>query len=191
MGNYRDSIWSIIHTVLPSGEPFDRALDFGAGDGWFARRMVERGKVRELQAVDVKERPNALYPMMIYGGGALPFSDRKFTFTYSIDVLHHCPDPAAQLREVLRCTGRYFLLKDHTYRSVMGRAQLCVLDELGNRRFGVPSLYQYQRGWAWDPVFSECGFTRRQLVHPAGCHGGILGALTNHLQFVALWERTS
>lgn len=189
MGRYRERIWEMLdQTLSPIGQ-IQTALDFGSGDGWFARQMLDQGKVKQLQAIDVKARDNALYPTQIYDGGALPFADRSFDLIYSIDVLHHCPDPEAQLADVLRCTGRFFLLKDHTYRSMLGRLELCLLDEIGNRRFGVPSLYRYQERWAWDRIFETTGFRSRRLIHPAPCHSGILGSLTNDLQFIALWER--
>lgn len=189
MGQYRERIWKMLDQTLEGTEPIETALDFGSGDGWFARRMLDHAKVKRLEAVDVKERPDSLFPVRIYGGGPLPFADRAFELIFSIDVLHHCPDPEDQIRELLRCAGRYFLLKDHTYSSQIGRFQLCVLDEIGNRRFGIPSLYRYQKDWEWDDVLRETGFVRRKLIHPARCHIGPLGALTNHLQFIALWER--
>src|SRR3954466_9734608 len=189
MGQYRERIWTMLDQVLEDIAPAEVALDFGSGDGWFARRMLDEEKVRHLQAVDVKERTGWLYPAQIYQGGRLPFADRSFDLTYSIDVLHHCPEPEVQLREVLRCTRQYFLLKDHTYRGPLGKLALCLMDEMGNRRFGIPSLYQYQRKWSWNAVFKESGFVRRTLIYPARCHVSIFGALTNHLQFIALWER--
>jgi len=119
----------------------------------------------------------------------LPFADRAFDLGYSIDVLHHCPEPRLNLCELLRCTGRYLLLKDHTYRSRAGWLALAVMDELGNRRFGVRSRYHYQRGWEWNAAIEEAGFSLEKLVHPAVCHSGLLGRTTNHLQYIALWRR--
>ena len=58
------------------------------------------------------------------------------------------------------------------------------------RILAVPSLYQYQRGWNWLPVIEAAGFRQVALVHPTRCHARVLGALTNGLQFVGLWERT-
>jgi hypothetical protein len=63
------------------------------------------------------------------------------------------------------------------------------MDEIGNRRFGVDSVYQYQREWEWLPVIEAAGFVLETLVHPAPCHEGLLGWATNGLQFVGLWRR--
>jgi hypothetical protein len=108
---------------------------------------------------------------------------------YSVDVLHHCSDPRERLLDLLRCTGRYLLLKDHTHTGVLGRATLAVLDELGNRRFRVRSVFRYQRGWEWFTTIEDAGFRLEALIHPAPCQGRILGQFTNRLQFVGLWQR--
>jgi SAM-dependent methyltransferase len=166
-----------------------RALDFGSGDGWFANEFGCGGLARDVVAVDVMPRELSYVQPLVYDGKHLPFADRTFDLVSSIDVLHHCPDPRASLREALRCTGRFFLLKDHTYRGLAGKLALCVLDEVGNRRFGVSSPYHYQRAREWFPWIAEAGFALRRLIHPAPCHRGVLGWATNRLQFIGLWER--
>lgn len=170
-------------------EPYTRVLDFGSGDGWFAKQFLDAGLTGDLTAIDVKRRDHVLVEPQIYPGGPLSFKDREFELVYSVDVLHHCEDPLAQLNELIRCTNRYLLLKDHTYKTAIGKYVLAVMDELGNRRFGIPSVYRYQNEMAWDAHILANGFKRVALVHPMGCHVGILGWLTNSLQFAALYER--
>jgi SAM-dependent methyltransferase len=189
MNPYRVRVWSILRDVLTGRGPFGTALDFGAGDGWFGRQMLDSGAVADLTSVDVQARPNTYVPIRLYDGNRLPLPDKGFNLVYAVDVFHHCPDPPAALADALRCAARYFLLKDHTYRTAVGRLTLCALDELGNRRFGVPSRYKYQRRWDWLPVIEAAGFRQVGLFHPARCHARALGAATNSLQFVGLWER--
>ena len=189
MNAYRKRVWSSLLEMIKLPEPYTRVMDFGSGDGWFAKQVLDAGLTRDLTPIDVKRRDQVWIEPQIYSGGALPFPDRAFDLVYSVDVLHHCADPFAQLNELIRCSGRYLLLKDHTYETVLGKYTLAVMDELGNRRFGIPSVYQYQRGMAWHFHLLEAGFIRSKFVHPLKCHVGILGGLTNSLQFVALYER--
>lgn len=192
MSSYRANVWALVRPLLEPLRPLDRALDFGSGDGWFTVQAREAGVAREVVAVDVQRRRSTLVEPLLYDGARLPFPDRSFDLVFAIDVLHHCPDPAASLRELARCTNRYLLLKDHTYSTPLGRLTLALLDEIGNRRFGVPSLYRYQRGWEWWPVIEAEGFRLRELIHPARCESRPpISWFSATLQFVGLWERVA
>lgn len=189
MNPYRRRVLDLFDGVLRPVAPIERSLDFGAGDGWFAASFVERGLARDVTPVDVQARPRTHANVTLYDGVRLPFPDGSFELVSCIDVLHHCPDPRASLEDALRCTGRFFLLKDHTFTGAPGRAALALLDEIGNRRFGIPSPYRYRTLSQWSAWIEDAGFARRALVHPANCHEGVLGWATNRLQFIGLWER--
>jgi hypothetical protein len=189
MFGYRQRIHSVLRTLLLPRVPFARALDFGSGDGWFASQFLQEGLLADVTPVDTFPRKQCYVSPMIYSGDRLPFADLSFDLTYCIDVLHHCSDPLGTLRDVLRCSKSYVAIKDHTYRSLAGRLFLCLLDEIGNRRFGVQSLYKYQQEWQWFPCFECEGFVLEELVYPAACHSKPLGWVTDDLHFIALWKR--
>jgi SAM-dependent methyltransferase len=186
---YRENILALAAPCLQHLK-VDSVLDFGCGDGLFASRMPALLRTSNITPIDVYRRPNCLVEPIIYDGGVLPFPDRQFDLSYAIDVLHHCKDPLTNLRDLMRCTGRYLFLKDHTYRTPAGYAALCIMDELGNRRFSIPSLYHYQKRRAWIDLIEASGFRRLTLIESPAVHTGLLGAATNHLQFIGLWERT-
>ena len=186
---YRERVLANIEQTLAPLGPITTALDFGSGDGYFCSRLRASGRFGAITPVDVVERAHSLVPPLLYDGGALPFGDASFDLTYAVDVLHHCPDPSFALDEMARCTKRWLLLKDHNCNGVVGDFALAVLDELGNRRFGIPSPGLYQRRWSWMKHLQARGFQRVAFVHPMKCHVGLLGALTNSLQFMALWQR--
>jgi len=188
---YRRRVLQLVRDLLEPYAPVPTALDFGCGDGWFAHSFQQERFAQAVSAVDVQTRRRCFVQPQMYDGVHLPFADRSFELVYSMDVLHHCPDPGQSLREVLRCSKDLLLIKDHTYSSTTGWMTLCVLDELGNRRFGVPSRYQYQRGWEWLAVIESAGFALQKLVYPAACHPRLLGLATNHLQFIGLWRRAN
>jgi hypothetical protein len=81
------------------------------------------------------------------------------------------------------------LIKDHTYSTRRQFALLCILDELGNRRFGIPSAYHYQRGFSWCDAIAGAKFSPMRIVHPVQCERGLLGRVTNPMQFIGLWQR--
>lgn len=189
MNPYREKVLSIMQELLSTVSPVQSVLDFGAGDGWFAQQLTQQETLPPITAIDVQERPQTHYPIAMYDGKRLPYDDQSFDLSYSVDVLHHCPEPTESLVELARTTKRFLLLKDHTYSSALGYWTLCLWDELGNRKYGIPSRYKYQRDWHWFTILESQGFRLRQRVHPAAVHHGWAGYLSNDLQFVALWER--
>ena len=188
MNPYRQRIVEQMAVALAPLGAIGPALDFGSGDGFFASELQKRLPLQSITPVDVVEREHSFVKPQLYDGKRLPFDDRSFDLAYSVDVVHHCPDPMAALADLSRCTRRWLLLKDHQHTSALGSLTLAVLDELGNRRFGIPSPYRYQRDWQWVRWIENNGFVRRAFQHPMRCHTGPL-ALTNRLQFMGLWER--
>ncbi len=132
----------MLDPILEAHGPLGRVLDFGCGDGWFASQVLAKQRARELVPLDVKRREHVFVePLVCAPDTPLPFPDAAFDLAYSVDVLHHCSDPFMQLDELTRVSRRYLLIKDHNYSSAAGRLALAVLDELGNRKFGIPSPY--------------------------------------------------
>jgi SAM-dependent methyltransferase len=188
MNRYRRAVWQIFQSVLAPVGPLSRVLDFCSGDGWFALQFRQCGQVGELVPMDVQRRDHELVEPVLYDGARLPCVDGEFEMVYSVDVLHHCPEPRDSLREALRCTNKWFLLKDHTYHKRLGYWFMCLLDEIGNRRFGVPCRYKHQHDWEWFETLKAEGFVLERLVHPAGCHTGLM-RFVNRFEFVSLWRR--
>jgi SAM-dependent methyltransferase len=186
---YRTRVVDLIRQALLETLPIESALDVGAGDGWIARELQRGGQIERVQAVEVTRRDSLFVEPVLYDGRVLPFNDRSHDLVYAVDVVHHAEDPLYLLREMARVTSRWLLIKDHTSRNRLDRCELFVLDQLGNRRFGVQSPGHYQREFDWLALLEVAGFHRRALIHPARCHTGAVGMMTNRLQFLALLER--
>jgi SAM-dependent methyltransferase len=190
MDSYREGVWRCLERLLEGNGRFSRALDFGCGDGWFAERMLSSGRAGMVVPVEVQLRRRSRVRPALYDGESLPFADRSFELVYAIDVLHHAPSPPACIAELLRCASDMVIIKDHTAKSPMERLLLAVLDEMGNRRFGVRSVYRYQRHWEWNSVFESAGFRLETLLHPLVCDPRWpLGAVTRNVQYAACWRR--
>lgn len=187
---YRDRTYALVRDTMRALGPIATAVDVGAGEGWYARSLMDDGVIGRCTPVEITRRALTLVEPVLYDGTRLPFDDRSVDLVYAIDVAHHAGDPVALLDDMARVARRWIVLKDHTFRTALGRATLAMLDELGNRRFGIPSPGRYQRGWEWLPPLAAAGFRPVQMVHPARCQTGMLGVLTNPLQFVAAFERS-
>ena len=92
---YRQRVLTEMVRILARLPPSRCALDFGAGDGWFAREFERTGHIGRVVPIDVRVWPGAITPSLQFDGVRVPFRDRSFDLVYAIDVLHHCSDPAA------------------------------------------------------------------------------------------------
>jgi len=187
LSRYRPRVTTILRALIHDLGPLDRVLDFGAGDGQYACTISRLSSIRSLSAVDVVRRKLSHFPVKLYDGVRLPYEDQSFDLIYAVDALHHCKDPISAIRELQRCTYQFVLLKDHVCWTKADRRILTILDEIGNRRFGIPSPNNYQQAWNWIETFDSAGFKMIRLIHPAACEWGPIGWAANRLQFFALF----
>ena len=165
-------------------------LDFGAGDGWFASQISQMFPDANIHAVDVQSRKElSHFKVDLVAPDAMARAQPKsYDLVYEIDVLHHCDDPKAVLVDLMRVSRGYLMLKDHIAFNSLDHFALGVMDEIGNRKFGIPSNYNYQRGWEWENILHEAGWKTVEKMWPLPCHIGLMGALTNRYQFLAVYQ---
>jgi len=100
--------------------PFERALEIGAGTGYFSLNLLKLGTVRQATATDIS--PGMLATLrssaarlglevetVVTDAERLPFPDESFDLVFGHAVLHHIPDLAramSEFRRVLRPGGR-------------------------------------------------------------------------------------
>jgi ubiquinone/menaquinone biosynthesis C-methylase UbiE len=106
----------------PAPGPFERALEIGAGTGYFSLNLLQAGVVRSATCTDISPgmlavlRANAVALGLEVGtvdcdAAALPFDDDAFDLVLGHAVLHHLPDvlaALAEMRRVLRPGGTLF-----------------------------------------------------------------------------------
>jgi ubiquinone/menaquinone biosynthesis C-methylase UbiE len=110
-----------LRKALGGGSPrFDRALEIGAGTGYFSLNLVRAGVIGELVATDISQgmldelsatarRLGLEVETACTESERLPFADASFDLVFGHAVLHHLPDLDASFREfrrVLRPGGR-------------------------------------------------------------------------------------
>ncbi len=98
------------------GEPlgtFDRALEIGAGTGYFSLNLLRAGVVREAVATDISQgmldalsasaaRLGVRVETVCTEAGTLPFPDDSFDLVFGHAILHHLPDLDGAFREFRR-----------------------------------------------------------------------------------------
>lgn len=97
----------------PSAPPYARALEIGAGTGYFGLNLLQLGLIGSLTATDVSQGMLERLGATAEGLGLevrtrrcdaerLPFDDASFDLVFGHAVLHHIPDLAAALAEIRR-----------------------------------------------------------------------------------------
>ena len=93
--------------------PFERALEIGAGTGYFSLNLVQAGVVREAVCTDISPvmldtlqanaaRLGVTVETVACDAEQLPFEDAAFDFVLGHAVLHHLPDLDQAFGEFLR-----------------------------------------------------------------------------------------
>jgi ubiquinone/menaquinone biosynthesis C-methylase UbiE len=132
-----------------SGVSFGRALEIGAGTGYFSLNLLQAGVVREAMCTDISrgmldelersaERLGLRVETKRCDAQKLPFPDDSFDLVFGHAVLHHLPDLDAAFREfrrVLRPGGRVAFCGEPS--------------EYGDRLAGVPKRAALRMAPAW------------------------------------------
>jgi SAM-dependent methyltransferase len=130
-------------------------LDVGCGDGLLAERIEMLREDVVVRGVDVLVRPGAKIPVQQYNGLSIPYPDGSFDCVLFGDVLHHCDEPLAVLREAIRVARTSVLIKDHTVHGAASWRLLRFMDDVGNKRYGVSMKYDYWTEGKWRREFGE------------------------------------
>ncbi|MBZ9751976.1 class I SAM-dependent methyltransferase [Deinococcus sp. HMF7604] len=141
----------------------------GAAGQWLVAQPLARHLARRLGLRRV-----------LYDGRTLPFQDQAFGTVLLAFVLHHCPDPAAVVREAARVSGgRLLVLEDVEPGGARPSRRAQALDALMNLEVGHP---QAQRSGAeWRALFASCGLC---VLAEEGWTSTVLGVHLGHRLFV-------
>lgn len=101
-----------LEALLPHFPEGARVLEIGAGAGWQARALADRGFI--VEAIEYSDsgfsglREARVFPVQDYDGHRIPFPDGSFDVVFSSNVLEHIPHVErfqAEIQRVLRSGG--------------------------------------------------------------------------------------
>jgi SAM-dependent methyltransferase len=165
-------------------------LDVGCADGTVAQAVAASVGATRVSGVDVHVQPAPVIEVTAYDGLHLPFPDGAFEAVTISDVLHHCQDPLAVLREALRVAGRVVAIKDHFRFGPVSDKILLWMDLVGNAGHGVLVRGTYFSPGEWAAMVCAAGGRFTGMEWPLQIHDYPFRAVTgDHLQFAAAVER--
>ena len=155
----------IVLDMLP---PRGRVLEIGAGTGWQARALENRGY--DVSAIDLTSSnywSNRVWPVTGYDGKNIPFEDNTFDIIFSSNALAHIPHIYEFQKEIHRVlkpdgvvlhvlpssswrfwTNITYPLKYWTTSGTLG-------EHAGN---SLTEIHYFSRRW-WTRLFLETGWT--------------------------------
>ncbi len=145
-------------------------LDVGCGDGVNTLAMAKQAGATRIVGVDVLARPTAVIEVHSYDGTHIPFPDRSFDAVSMVDVLHHCTDPMAVLKEALRVASKMLVIKDHFAFGPITHKLLYYMDKVGNAKDSIPVPGTYFEPQQWVTMFTEAGGRIESLDWPLKTH---------------------
>lgn len=138
--------------------PLNKAiLDVGCGNGKLAKLLLEMRPDLKVFGIDVNASPNAAIPVTIYDGQTIPFDSQSWDICLASDVLHHCPDPKAVLKEMLRVAKESIVIKDHFSEGFFSRSLLSLMDWIGNYGYGTDVPFNFMSSAQWNQAYLDLG----------------------------------
>lgn len=101
-------------------------LDLGCGDGKIDSLIMKSLPNVNISGIDVLVRPKTYIFVDQYDGKHIPLDDNAVDTIMAIDVLHHTDNPSALIKEMVRCTSRYIVIKDHYKHGIVSFLKLKV-----------------------------------------------------------------
>jgi SAM-dependent methyltransferase len=154
----------VVLLLLPDS---GRVLEIGAGAGWQAKYLANRGYI--VSAIDLPSSnylENRIWPVIDYDGSKIPFDDNTFDVIFSSNVLEHIPNVYAfqeEIHRVLKQDGRVIhVLPSSSWRFWTNIAHLM-------KRWNVPQahgehaknpfieMFYFSRRY-WTRLFRETGW---------------------------------
>lgn len=179
----------LLAAQIPKGAS---VLDVGCGDGSIAGRIAELRPDISIQGVEFLVRPECKIECCSFDGLTLPYPDGSFDLCVFVDVLHHTQDPAILLREAVRVTRDFVLLKDHLDENFLDDITLRFMDWVGNRPHGVVLTYNYQSRKQWAAYFSACGLKEENWIGDVPLYPWPFSLVAGRgLHFISLLKKTN
>ena len=161
--------------VIPYLRDAKTVLDFGCGDLSLTRELTHTLPAVKLTGVDVVDSKVRIprVTFRLYDGTRLPFGANTFDTTIAYHVFHHCRDPKAALKDVMRVTKKQILMVEPCLpagrRSGLDLFLMKILDRIGNgwRNVAIPMPFTFQKEETWRRWAGEKKWTVYTVL-PAG-----------------------
>ncbi len=164
----RTQVLGKLHKALGRNPgPFPRALEIGAGTGYFSLNLLQAGVIGEVTPTDISPGMLAALSESAASLGlpvetaaceasALPFEDGSFDVVTCRIAAHHFSDVAAAVMEMARVSNRLLVIEDNLFRGEH-------VEEA--ERLRDPTHVRCYSEDEWRQFLQSSGFEVEQLEH--------------------------
>jgi len=171
----------------------DGVLDVGCGSGQLGRAILDhpsRPSKLTVEGCEKFRRGDELIPTLQIDGHSIPAADGEFDVTILADVVHHEEKPDLLLKEVVRVTRRFVILKDHVPEGFLAFQRICFIDWAANSPYGVKCLYRYPSAAEWRRKFTSLGLEVVEEITSIDLYPPVLNVLFGkRLQYFSVLEK--
>ncbi|MGH9530029.1 MAG: class I SAM-dependent methyltransferase [Terriglobales bacterium] len=165
-------------------------LDVGSGDGKLARSLLQSRPDLSIEGADVLRRERTWLPVKSFDGANLGYTDSSFDAVMLVDVLHHTLNPEELLRETLRVSRRWLIVKDHLLKGIAARIRLRIMDYAGNSDHRVALPYNYMNQKQWKAIERRLNLKSAARIETLGLYRWPLDYIFGAgLHFIAVYEK--
>jgi ubiquinone/menaquinone biosynthesis C-methylase UbiE len=145
-------------------------LDVGTGDGSIAKAIALHRPDIKIEGIDVLIRPYTHIPVHKFDGEHIPLSEKTVDVVSFVDVLHHTSNARILLREAVRVSRRYIVIKDHLREGPFAKATLQAMDWIGNYGHEVVLPYNYLSEQEWYEHFRDTNLSPERWTESLGLY---------------------
>lgn len=167
-------------------------LDIGAGDARITSLLSTARPDTFVVGLETYIRPSRcrVAGFVKYDGLRIPFADGAFEVALLLNVLHHSQSPRELLREAMRVTRGWIIVKDHVADNWLDRAKLGFLDVAGNLGSGAIVTGRYFSRPEWNDILNSLAGNRVTWHEQLSFRTGTLEALfPNRLEVMFCIDR--
>lgn len=160
----------LIEEMIRGGE---NILDIGCGDGRIDFDLMQRNKEIDIKGLDVLIRAKTYIKVKKYDGYHIPMASNSVDMIMLIDVLHHVDDPKRLMKELVRVSTSWIIIKDHIRSGICSYLKLRLMDYVGNAHYHVRLPYNYMTREQWKQLFEENGLYIEEYKEDLHLYSGI------------------
>lgn len=182
----------LLGLIAPHLQPGFRVLDIGCGFGHMGQAIMKARPGTTVEGLERARRPGELIKITAYDGTRIPWDDGTFQAVILADVLHHEHDPHHLLRESVRVSGKFIIIKDHLREGFLAWPRISFLDWAANAGYQVPCTFRYNNLPQWREAIGSLSVRVHEELTTLDIYPPVLNGLFGRgLHYFTVLEKKS